>query len=122
MTAISHRVSSTEYKHEDTCNLFNPHHSIPEDVAEVLEAFNELEGHRAVAAGCNTCSAHALNQEEGVEAFVYYVAQNDSDAVYFGYGGTDAKAVAYTLIGLAEELDVSHEWNGETSQKVLLGD
>jgi len=118
----SDRVGSEQYRHADTCDLFSPYHTIPEEVAEVVEAFDSMDGHRAVAAGCNTCTSHALHEDDDVDAYIYYVAQMDGgDSVFFGYGGTDSKAAAYTLIGLAEELGVSHEWNGETTQKVLIG-
>jgi hypothetical protein len=117
------QTSSTEYKHEETCWLFEPHHTIPEDVAAVVEAFDDLEGCRAVAAGCNSCTSHALGHDDDVSAYVYYVAQSDPQdgAVYLGYGGHDAAAVAHQLIGVAARLGVEWDWSGDTSKKVRIG-
>jgi len=115
-------VESAQYKHDDACPLFNPRHTIPQPVADVIEAFDSMDGCRAVAAGCNTCSSHALAADDDVDAYVYYVAQNSSDGgVYFGFGGdADAEAVAYQLIGCAVEEGVDYEWTGDTSKKVLI--
>jgi len=107
------RVSSEQYKHEDSCNLFNPHHTIPESVSDVVDDLRTMEGMNAVAGGCNTCTAHVL--DEGV----YFVAQHgEPDTVYFGY--TSEKA-AYTLTGLCEQHGIEYDWNGNTSKKVAVG-
>jgi hypothetical protein len=122
MSTIAH-TSSTEYKHEDTCDLFDRHHTIPDDVAAVVEAFDDLEGCRAVAAGCNTCTSYALANDEDVSAYVYYVAQSDPQdgSVYFGYGGHEAEAVAHQLIGVAAGLGIEWDWSGDISKKVRIG-
>jgi len=118
-TSETTRVGSKQFKHEDACPLFNPHHTVSDDVAAVVEAFDDLEDCRAVAAGCNTCSSHVMHNNDDVERYVYYVAQNSTDGgVYFGF---DSKQTAYQLIGVAVENGVEYDWNGETSQKVLIG-
>lgn len=116
-------VSSTVYKHEDACELFNFSHEIPEEVAEVVEAFDEPVNQRAVAAGCNTCSSHEMHENPEVSRYVYYVAQSEGgDGVYFGYGGSPTPAaVAEQLVETAEEQGVAAEWDGDTSTKVLIG-
>jgi len=123
MSQTTTQTGSWEYKHEDTCDLFNPHHEIPEEVAAVVEGFDAIEGCRAVAAGCNTCTSHALAHDDEVSAYVYYVAQGrpQDGAVYFGYGGHDAAAVAHQLIGVAAALGVEWDWSGDTSKKVRIG-
>lgn len=123
MSQTTTQAGSWEYKHENTCDLFNPHHEISEEVAAVVEAFDAIEGCRAVAAGCNTCTSHALANDDEVSAYVYYVAQSETQdgSVYFGYGGHDAEAVAHQLIGVAARLGVEFDWSGHTSEKVLIG-
>lgn len=112
-------VGSEQFKHEDACPLFNPLHEVSQDVATVVEAFNEHEGNKAVASGCNTCSSHVMHNNPDVDSYVYYVAQNSSDGgVFFGY---DSKATAYQLIGIAVQNGIEYDWNGEMSQKVLIG-
>jgi len=113
------KVGSQQFKHEDACPLFNPHHEIPQEVAEVVESFNKSDGSKAVAAGCNTCTSHALHNDDDVDSYVYYVAQNSSDgSVFFGFG---SEAAAHQLIGCAVQNGVEYDWNGETTQKVLIG-
>ncbi len=113
-------VGSDEFKHDDACPLFNPRHMVSQDVATVVETFNETDGHKAVAAGCNTCSSHAMHENDDVDAYAYYVAQSggDGDGVYFGY---DSEATAYTLIGICVENNIPYHWEGDTSKKVLIG-
>jgi len=107
------RTSSTAYKHDDTCGLFNPHHSVPEAVGDVMDALNELDGFEAVAGGCNGCTAPML------EVGVYYIAQHgEPDAVYFGY---TSEAAAYTLIGVCVQLGVKYDWTGDVNKKVAVG-
>jgi len=109
-------VGSERFKHSETCDLFNPRHSIPSEIADIVAELDGMDGFSAVSGGCNSCTAHLL--DEGV----YYVAQNSSDGgVYFGFGGdADAEAVAYQLIGCAVEEGVDYEWSGDTSKKVLI--
>jgi hypothetical protein len=107
------RMSSEAYKHSDTCGLFNPNHTIPESVSDVVDDLRTMEGIEAVAGGCNGCTAPMIDHG------VYYIAQHgDPDVVYFGY--TDEEA-AYTLIGVCEQLNVPCDWTGETSKKVAVG-
>jgi len=109
------RISSTAYKHEDTCGLFNPDHTIPEQVSDVVDDLRTMDGINAVAGGCNGCTASMIDHG------VYYIAQHyiiEPDAVYFGY--TDESA-AYTLIGVCEQLGVPCDWNGDTGKKVAVG-
>jgi len=106
-------VSSEEFKHSETCNLFNPMHSIPAEIAEVVEELNNLDGFEAVSGGCNGCTAPLL--DDGV----YYIAQHGyPDRVYFGF--TDKEA-AYTLIGACVEAGLEYDWDGTTSKKVAVG-
>jgi hypothetical protein len=116
-------VSSTVYKHEDTCEHFSPSHEIPEEVAEVVEAFDEPVNQRAVAVGCNTCSSYKMRENPEVSRYVYYVAQSEyDDGVYFGYGGSPTPtAVAEQLVETAEKQGVNAEWDGDPSTKVLIG-
>jgi len=116
-------VSSTVYKHEDACELFNPSHEIPEEVADVVEAFDDKDRCRAVASGCNTCSSYEMEENDDVFMYVYYVAQSQTDGgVYFGYGGDPSiENVARQLVECAEEQGVNAEWDGDTSTKVLIG-
>lgn len=107
------RMSSAQYKHRQTCGLFNPEHTIPENVSDVVDELRTMKGIDAVAGGCGSCTNHALNHG------VYYIAQGgDTDTVYFGY--TD-EAAAYTLIGVCEQLGVEYDWNGDTGKKVAVG-
>jgi len=108
------RTSSTEYKHDDTCGLFNPHHTIPTDVAEVVEAMRDMDGVEAVAGGCNGCTAPVM--DDGV----YYIAQHGKpDSVYFGF---TSESAAYTLIGVCQQLGVPYTWDGDETTKVLVGE
>jgi len=112
-------VGSEQFKHDDACPLFNPHHEVSQDVATVLEQFNEQDGCKGVAAGCNTCSSHVMHNNEDVDRYAYYVAQsNGGDGVYFGY---DSEATAYQLIGIAVENNIDYHWDGDTGTKVLIG-
>jgi len=113
-------IESQQFKHDDACPLFNPRHAVGQDVATVVEAFNESEGHKAVASGCNTCSSHAMHHNDDVDAYAYYVAQSggNGEGVYFGY---DSEATAYKLIGIAAQNGIEYEWDGDTSTKVLIG-
>jgi len=107
------RVSSDLYKHSDTCGLFNPQHTIPEDVSDVLDDLRTVEGFEAVAGGCNGCTAPVVDHG------VYYIAQHGApDTVYFGY--TDREA-AYALVGACEQLGVPCDWTGSVSDKVAVG-
>jgi len=107
------RIASEQYKHDDTCGLFNPEHTIPEAVSDVVDDLRGMDGVEAVAGGCNGCTAPLLDHG------VYYVAQHGSpDVVYFGY--TD-EAAAHTLIGACVEQGVAWDWTGETSKKVAVG-
>jgi len=114
------KVGSQQFKHEDACPLFNPHHTVSQDVATVVEAFNDCDNHKAVASGCNTCSSHVMHNNDDVDAYAYYVAQSggNGDGVYFGY---DSEATAYQLIGICVENNIEYEWDGDTSTKVLIG-
>jgi hypothetical protein len=108
------RVASATFKHEEACLLFNPHHTIPSEVAEVVEELDDMDGFEAAAGGCNTCTAYEIDQG------VYYTAQGlrDSDSVYFGY--TDRTA-ANALIGVCERLGVDWSWTGNFDKKVAVG-
>ena len=107
------RTASEQFKHDDTCGLFNPHHTIPEEVAEVVEEVSDMDTFDAVAGGCNGCTAPLLDHG------VYYVAQHgEPDVVYFGYTGEGA---AYALIGACVEHGVAYDWTGDTSKKVAVG-
>jgi hypothetical protein len=113
ITGQATRVDSTEFKHSDTCGLFNPHHSIPERVANVVRTLRDMDDFEAVAGGCNGCTVHTMDHG------VYYIAQHgEKDYVYFGY--TD-KSAAYTLIGACEQAGVEHDWDGDFSSKVAVG-
>jgi len=106
------RVDSKQYKHGATCELFNPNHTIPEDVSDVVDELRTMEGIDAVAGGCSGCTAPLLDHG------VYYIAQHgEPDTVYFGY--TD-EAAAYTLIGVCEQLGVPCDWTG-INRKVAVG-
>ena len=107
------RTDSAEFKHDDTCNMFNPHHTIPNEVAEVVEALRDLPGFNAVAGGCNGCTAPVLDYG------VYYIAQHgEPDTVYFGYSD---KVAAHTLVGVCDDLGVPCDWTGDVSKKVAVG-
>jgi len=107
------RTASEQFKHDDTCGLFNPQHTIPDKVAEVVETLRHMDGIDAVAGGCNGCTAPLL--DDGV----YYIAQHgEPDSVYFGY---TSESAAYTLIGVCQQLGVKYDWNGDGSKKVAVG-
>jgi hypothetical protein len=108
------RVESFAFKHPEACGLFNPEHTIPSEIAEVVEALDSMEGFEAAAGGCNTCTAYEIDQG------VYYTAQScrGSDTIYFGY--TD-KAAANALIGVCERLGVEWDWTGNWDKKVAVG-
>jgi len=107
------RTASEQFKHDDTCGLFNPQHTIPDEVAEVVETLRDMDGIDAVAGGCNGCTAPLL--DDGV----YYIAQHgEPDSVYFGY---TSESAAYTLIGVCQQLGVKYDWNGDESKKVAVG-
>ena len=113
-TDANARTDSKQFKHSDTCNMFNPHHTIPEEVADVVESMRDMDGINAVAGGCNGCTAPVMDRG------VYYIAQHgEPDSVYFGY--TDESA-AYTLIGVCQQLGVPYTWDGDTGTKVLVGE
>jgi hypothetical protein len=108
------RTDSENFKHSDTCGLFNPHHSIPDDVAEVVEAARDMDGFNAVAGGCSGCTTPLLDHG------VYYIAQHgEPDSVYFGFSD---EAAAYTLVGICVELGVPYTWDGDMTTKVLVGE
>jgi len=107
------RVSSEEFKHSETCGQFNPMHSLPEKIAEVVEELNNLDGFEAVSGGCNGCTVSVMNHG------VYYVAQHGKpDTVYFGFTSEEA---AYTLIGACVEAGIEYDWDGTTTKKVAVG-
>jgi len=117
------------FKRTATCDFYQSGHVIAPEFAEVLHAFEEAWADddtdaTVVAGGCNGCT-----DKGDADVWAYYVAQNDGyyDSMYVGYGAADdspvgAKLVAYTLLGVADELGVPASWDGETSSKVCLGD
>jgi hypothetical protein len=110
--------------HEDCCDLYSPHHSVSGEVQAVIDSFNQTDGAKAVAAGCNTCAAYALDADPEVHTYVWYVAQGSGrqDGTYFGYDSDEGQTVAAKrLIDVAESLDVPYDWSGDTSYKVLIG-
>lgn len=112
-------VASEQFKHDDACKLFNAEHAIPQEVADVLNYFDSLDGHRAVSGGCNGCTTHALGNDDDVDAYAYYVAQNSGGGgIYVGF---DSEETAYQLIGIAAERGVDYEWDGDTGTKVFIG-
>lgn len=106
-------IESERFKHSETCDLFNPRHAIPAEIAEIVEELDDMDGFSAISGGCNGCTAHLI--DEGV----YYVAQNEyDDVVYFGF---TSESAAYTLIGACVEHNVAYDWSRESTKKVAVG-
>ena len=121
-------LTGHRFKDPDTCNLYTSGHRIAAEFAEVLEAFEDAFDDvtaDAVAGGCNGCTT----VEDDVDVWANYVAQgtHDVDSLYVGFGASDdvaigPKLVAYTLVGVSEEMGVPVSWNGDVMNKVCLGD
>lgn len=117
--------TADEFLVANPCGLEDPYHAIDARFAEVLhafeDAFDDVEA-EAVAGGCNGCTT------TDADVWAYYVAQGrGTDTLFVGFGASDdvaigSKLVAYVLKGVAEEMGVPVSWNGDTSNKVCLGD
>lgn len=107
------RTSSEKYKHGDTCRLFNPMHTIPSEVAKVVETLREMDGIEAVSGCCNACTTQSLTNGN------YYISQYSThNIVKFGY---TSELAAHALIGVCKQLGVPCDWAGNTDERVAVG-
>ncbi|MFB6299542.1 MAG: hypothetical protein ABEH65_04710 [Halobacteriales archaeon] len=115
------------HKKDSVCALYKQGHKIAARFHRVLVAAQDaLDGDvRIVAGGCNGCVINDIR----TGAYIYYVAQTDCvDRIAIGYGTADSATsiaptdIAHELVAAAERQDVDVTWNGDTGEKVYLGD
>jgi len=120
-------TSSAEYKHENSCGLFEQNYAIRNEHAELLDEIAAEYGDDVDvgAAGCNACFT------SGRPLSAFYIAQIDTSAedFYLKFDTDtderddlpDREEFGKEICRLADALGVKWSWTGDTRKAIHIG-